>query len=197
MPVQVKYQEIKGITVSSAPKPNVTYRMEIKEYSGSSACQNTGNEFRPLAETDALHRLNPYQDPERGRIKNQKSGSTGKITNVIDNNVELNLCGPDSIVGRAVVFWDHATDTVNADTGLYKNSGTFLGCCVIGWDIKPNKDLVPHHHHNYAYPESPENLHYHHYGAGNAGEPNIHNTYHFGDSHPYSSPINRFTGFGY
>ena len=47
---------------------NQRYAFRITEYGRTSNCLLMGNEFNPLQEKDYLNRVNPYQDPTRGRI---------------------------------------------------------------------------------------------------------------------------------
>ena len=97
--------------------PWSTFNTTDRSLSNRSKNPPAGDEFNPLAERDRLNRLNPYQDPKRGRITEVTSTAAtnpptsantgwGTVTNSIDNNVLLNLSGPDSIIGRAVIFQD-------------------------------------------------------------------------------------------
>ena len=83
--------------------------------SGNAECANMGNEWRPLGEKDKYGRINPFQDPQRGRIqivKTQDSGanSTGPTTGNIQANILINLSGPTSIMGRGIKVFE-ATET--------------------------------------------------------------------------------------
>lgn len=70
----------------------------------ASKCDNLGREFRPLEERDKDKRLNPFQDPERGRIPDQVTDSFGNISDLFFPNVLLNLSGKNSIIGKSIAF---------------------------------------------------------------------------------------------
>ena len=109
------------------------YAFRIREYGiTTSSCANQGDEYNPLLEKDALNRVNPYQDQTRGRISDVTTaaatvvGGKGTITDFLDNDVLVNLSGPDSIVGRGISLY-----TVNTTTGVLTGP---VSCCVIAYD---------------------------------------------------------------
>lgn len=127
-----------------------------------------GNEWRPLGEKDKYGRINPFQDPQRGRIQiittandanNAANGATP--TNNIQANILINLSGPTSIMGRGIKVFaatDAATPTDNIDDALAtgtksQTDATSAGfnaraCCVVGEDEPPTTSN--HYHYGYG-----------------------------------------------
>ena len=71
---------------ASAANANNTYVLRIREYGlKTNSCADQGDEYNPLFEKDALNRVNPYQDPTRGRIDNVTVSGTGAITDALDD----------------------------------------------------------------------------------------------------------------
>ena len=113
---------------------NTTYAFRIREYGlKTNNCADQGDEYNPLLEKDALDRINPYQDTTRGRIENVVTNGTGAVTDSLDQDVLVNLSGPDSIIGRGITIY-----SVNATSGAL----TAVGCCVVGYDEPPSTDVV-------------------------------------------------------
>ena len=103
-----------------------------------------GDEYNPLQEKDYLNRVNPYQDPTRGRLKKVTVDASGNITDSINEDVLVNLSGPDSIIGRGIALY-----TCDANGNLGTNPSL---CCTIGYDIQPTTDQVTETHHHHAVP---------------------------------------------
>jgi hypothetical protein len=85
---------VKNIAVTTGSKNNVY-----------NACNNMGNQFRPLKEVDKYGRANPFQDPARGVIPKISAGTVAlpAITaNTKSRNLLINLSGKDSIIGRGI-----------------------------------------------------------------------------------------------
>lgn len=101
-----------------------------------------GDEYNPLQEKDYLNRVNPYQDPTRGRLEKVTVDGSGNITDSIDEDVLVNLSGPDSIIGRGIALY-----TCDANGTLSTNP---VLCCTIGYDIQPTTDQVEETHHHHA-----------------------------------------------
>ena len=99
-------------------------------------CKEVGPEYNPLTEYDADGRINPFQDPKRGRIErflipdgNQAhDGTIGVTTEPI--NLLQNLEGPKSIMGRSLVL-SRGGDNVEDDME------SISSCCIIARDIIP------------------------------------------------------------
>jgi len=127
-----------------------------------------GNEWRPLGEKDKYGRINPFQDPQRGRIQiittandavNVANGATP--TDNIQANILINLSGSTSIMGRGIKVFpatDAITPTDNIDDDLAKaaklqTDRTTSGyqaraCCVVGEDEPPTTSN--HYHYGYG-----------------------------------------------
>lgn len=125
---------------------NTTYAFRIREYGlKTNGCADQGDEYNPLLEKDALNRVNPYQDTTRGRIENVTTNTglnnTGTVTDALDQDVLVNLSGPDSIIGRGITIYSR-----NDATGVL----TAVGCCVVGYDEPPSTDVVTTEHHHHA-----------------------------------------------
>jgi hypothetical protein len=126
-----------------------------------------GNEWRPLGEKDKYGRINPFQDPQRGRIQIIKTINAAVVTNGVQptNNIQanilLNLSGSTSIMGRGIKVFaatDSATPTDSIDDNLAtgaksQTDATSTGfdaraCCVIGEDEPPTTSN--HYHYGYG-----------------------------------------------
>lgn len=129
-----------------------------------------GNEWRPLGEKDKYGRINPFQDPQRGRIKiitniATATGTTQPSTTNIQSNILINLSGPTSVMGRGIKVFlatDATTPADEIDDSLAKGSKvqTDTGatgyqakaCCVIGEDEPPTTSNHYHYGHGgYGY----------------------------------------------
>lgn len=85
-----------------------------------------GNEWRPLGEKDKYGRVNPFQDPQRGRIQIITTTTTNTTdgiqpTDNIQANILINLSGSTSIMGRGIKVFaatDAVTPTDNIDDDL-------------------------------------------------------------------------------
>ena len=104
-------------------------------------CANMGNEWRPLGEKDKYGRINPFQDPQRGRIQmvtttTSSSDSVGPTTGNIQANILINLSGPTSIMGRGIKVFtatDTATPTDKIDDSLAAGTKTFTDATTSGF----------------------------------------------------------------
>ena len=112
----------------------------------ASKCDNLGREFRPLEERNKKGRLNPFQDPERGRIPDQVTDSFGNISDLFIPNVLLNLSGKNSIIGKSIAFKDLVVNAAGVPSIVTQ------GCCVIGYDKPPNLLDGYHHDHKHSSP---------------------------------------------
>ena len=62
---------VRSTLTAGTTNANKTYAFRIREYGlRTNSCADQGDEYNPLFERDALNRINPYQDPNRGRINN-------------------------------------------------------------------------------------------------------------------------------
>ena len=145
-----------------------------------------GTEFRPLGELDKYLRANPFQDPNRGRIKqciptasaavNTTKPVKGGLYNTILRNQLISLSGKDSIMGRGVKAYQQTlstTDTTKCDSTA---TAVPIDCCVIGEDVPPTTSAA---------------YHYHGYGHGYGGH-----GYH-GHGHTTTHTHNDTAGHGY
>ena len=129
-------------------------------------CANMGNEWRPLGEKDKYGRINPFQDPQRGRIQiitttTSGANSVGPTTGNIQANILINLSGPTSIMGRGLKVFtatETATPLDKIDDNLASGAKSLTdatttgfaahACCVIGEDEPPTS--TSHYHYGYG-----------------------------------------------
>lgn len=129
---------ITGLTADSSYSITINTKGRL-----GAACDETGEEFNPLFETDKYGNPNPFQDPSRGRLTIPDSDANGDIT-IDTTKLMQNLAGHDSILGRSMTL-KAADDSV-------------LGCCVIALDMAPmveepaTSTPVPHNHYQPYYP---------------------------------------------
>ena len=124
---------------------DTTYAIRVTENGTvANGCINVGDEYNPLAEKDSLGRVNPYADPTRGRIANFTTDGSGVVDGVTQKDILLNLLGYKGIMGRSLTIYATDSDGVLADIPT--------GCCVIGYDERPETtSSSSHHHHGYGY----------------------------------------------
>ena len=128
----------------SVTNANKQYAFRITEYARGANCTTLGNEYNALQEKDYLNRVNPYQDPTRGRLNKVQVDASGNLTNSIDADVLINLSGPDSVIGRGIAMYECSS------TGVLGTSPVL--CCTIGYDKQPTTDQVTETHHHHAVP---------------------------------------------
>ncbi|KFM83041.1 Superoxide dismutase [Cu-Zn], partial [Stegodyphus mimosarum] len=97
----------------------------------SNGCTSAGGHYNPYgldhgAPTDAVRHVG-----DLGNIEADNNGIAN--VDIVDN--ELRLCGPLSILGRAIVIHERADDLGrggNPESKKTGNAGSRLACCVIG-----------------------------------------------------------------
>ena len=124
---------------------DTTYSFRVHENGTvANSCVNIGDEYNPLQEKDSLGRVNPYQDPSRGRLSTVTTDAAGNVDGTTQKDILLNLEGYKQIIGRSIAVYQTNSDGVLADSPD--------GCCVIGYDEPPEvTTTTTHHHHGYSY----------------------------------------------
>ena len=112
--------------------PGTEYFFRINKYGGiedSTQCLSediVGEEYNPLLEVDEYDRVNPYQDPYRGKI--YPITVPADQNNAVDftftqNRLLQNLFGHEQILGRSITWY-----TINSQVAPPEVS---QGCCPI------------------------------------------------------------------
>ena len=110
---------------------DTTYELKLFEYGklqrtgGGGMCEAGGLEFNPLTEVDKNGRVNPYQDPARGRIDDITADDTG-LAVFLQKDLLQNIDGKEGILGRLLTISSKINDVV-----------TTVDCCIIGLDEIP------------------------------------------------------------
>ncbi|GFT10403.1 superoxide dismutase [Nephila pilipes] len=97
----------------------------------SNGCASAGGHFNPYGKN---HGAPTAEERHMGDLGNIQAGNNGVATiNIIDH--QLRLCGPLSIMGRAIVIHANRDDLGlggNEESLKTGNAGARVGCCVIG-----------------------------------------------------------------
>ena len=107
------------------------YELQLREYGkiqrtgGGGVCEAGGLEFNPLTEVDKHGKVNPFQDPARGRIEHITADENG-LAVFLQKNLLQNIDGKDGILGRLLTISSKINDVK-----------TIVDCCVIGLDELP------------------------------------------------------------
>ena len=89
------------------------------------SCEYIGPDYNPLFEVDSWGRPNPYQDPSRGRIPDITASDLGVVDGELVDNIQQNLAGYESLIGRSIVISIDGEDAPRA-------------CCTVGRAPNPN-----------------------------------------------------------
>ncbi|XP_042900864.1 superoxide dismutase [Cu-Zn] [Parasteatoda tepidariorum] len=117
--------EISGLTAGQ-------HGFHVHEYGDlSNGCRSAGGHYNPYGKN---HGAPADEERHVGDLGNIVAGSDGKAqVNIADS--QLKLCGPHSILGRAIVIHAGQDDLGrggNAESLRTGNAGGRVGCCVIG-----------------------------------------------------------------
>ncbi|CAL1285483.1 unnamed protein product [Larinioides sclopetarius] len=97
----------------------------------SGGCASAGGHFNPFQKN---HGAPTDEERHVGDLGNIQAGSNGVATiNIVDH--QLRLCGPISVMGRAIVVHAQQDDLGrggNEESLRTGNAGSRVGCCVIG-----------------------------------------------------------------
>ncbi|GFR10820.1 superoxide dismutase [Trichonephila clavata] len=97
----------------------------------SQGCASAGGHFNPFGKN---HGAPSDEERHIGDLGNIEAGQNGVANiNIVDH--QLRLCGPLSIVGRAIVIHANQDDLGrggNEESLRTGNAGARVGCCVIG-----------------------------------------------------------------
>ncbi|GFY01475.1 superoxide dismutase [Trichonephila clavipes] len=140
---RVNYNESRSVTLALGRSPvTITgqisglgsglHGFHVHQYGDlSQGCASAGGHFNPFGKN---HGAPSDEERHMGDLGNIEAGQNGVANiNIVDH--QLRLCGPLSIVGRAIVIHANQDDLGrggNEESLRTGNAGARVGCCVIG-----------------------------------------------------------------